>query len=236
MNEFYDFIYLSLLTRNGLPVNVSKSIIVYIAITIVAFFIAAANAASQASLNFKGEILPDSCDMIIENGGTLRLGKQNTQQSPSEKNSIGLQERNIVINITCPAATLFAIRPIDMAINAGNVKQDGVEGNRVFSLGQSASGKAIGGYYASFDKSRSRVDGRQPDHIILSQDQGHSWQLAQGYLTANGKSVYSWGEQLQPLSARSVKVSLLISPFLFQNSYRDAVKIEGVTSFELIYL
>lgn len=216
--------------------NVSKSIVVYMTGIIVAFFISATNAASQASLNFQGEILPDSCDMIIDNGGTLRLGKRNTQQSPSDKNSIRLEERNIVINITCPAATLFAIRPIDIAINAGNVKHESVEGNRVFSLGQSVSGKAIGGYYASIDKSRSRVDGRQPDNIILSQDQGNSWQVAQGYLTANGKNVYSWGEQLQPRSARSVKVSLLISPFLFQNSYSDAVKIDGATSFELVYL
>jgi type 1 fimbria pilin len=204
--------------------------------TIVAFFITSTNAASQASLNFQGEILPDSCDMTIDNGGALQLGKLNTQQFPSEKNSIRLQERNIVINITCPAATLFAIRPIDIAINAGNVKHESVEGNRVFSLGQSASGKAIGGYYASIDKSRSRIDGRQPENILFSDDQGHSWQLAQGYLTANGKNVYSWGEQLQPRSARSVKVSLLISPFLFQNSYSDAVKIDGLTSFELIYL
>jgi hypothetical protein len=217
-------------------VNVSKLIVVYITSIIVTFFISATNAASQASLNVQGEILPGSCDMIIDNGGILRLGKKNAQQSSSEKNSVRLEDRNIVINITCPAATLFAIRPIDIAINAGNIKHTSVEGNRVFSLGQSASGKAIGGYYASIDKSRSRVDGRQPDNIIFSQDQGNSWQIAQDYLTANGKNVYSWGEQLQPRSARSVKVSLLISPFLLQNSYSDAVKIDGATSFELVYL
>lgn len=204
--------------------------------TIVAFFIFSTNAASQASLSFQGDILPESCDMKIDNGGTLQLGKQNTQQLPSEKNSIGLPERNVVVNITCPAATLLAIRLTDIAINAGNVKHDSVEGNRLFSLGRSASGKAIGGYYARIDKSHSRIDGGQPENIILSQDQGHSWQLAQGYLTANGRNVYSWGGQLQPRSARTVKVSLLISPFLFPNSYSDAVKIDGITNFELVYL
>lgn len=216
--------------------NIRKSIIVNITSTIIAFFIASADAASQASLNFHGEILPGSCNMIIDNGGMLRLGKQNIQQSPSGKNSIRLQERNIVINITCPAATLFAIRPVDIAINAGNIRYDGVEGNRIFSLGQSASGMIIGGYYAHIDKSRSLIDGRQPDDILLSKDKGHGWQLSQGYLTANGENLYSWGKQLQPLRARSVKVSLLISPFLFKNNYSEAIKVEGVTSFELIYL
>lgn len=216
--------------------NVSKLIPFHIITIVTALFIASSNATSQASLTLQGEILPSSCDITMDSSGKVQLGKMNTPNFSSETKSIRLPERNIIVSINCPAATLFGIRPMDIAINAGNVKHDGSGDNTVFSLGLTASGQAIGGYYASINKSLSSVDGKQPDNIIASRDQGNSWNLAQGNLSAKGENVYSWGEQTQPHSARSVKVSLIITPFLFKNNYSDTVNIEGLSSFELVYL
>lgn len=204
---------------------------------LVALFSAFSNAAtSQASLAIRGEILPASCDLFIDNGGELKLGKPNSSATPTNQNSVLLPERTIGINIQCPALTSFGIRAVDIASNAGSVKHDGFDANTIFSLGLTNRGESIGGYLAAIDKSRSWVDGNPLDSIIVSQDHGNSWQLMQGNLAANGKNVYSWGDKSQPRSARFVKLGLTVSPFLFKTSYSESVKIDGLTSFELVYL
>jgi len=215
----------------------ARKTIIPFSLTALVFISAVSHAAtSQASLKLDGEILPASCDMAIENGGTIRLGKPSPVAAPSEQGYFALPERTIGINIQCPGSTSFGIRTTDITSNAGQIRLDGAEINTVFSLGETAKGEAIGGYSAIIDKSRSLIDGKPLEKIIVSQDQGNSWQSTQGHLTSQGKSVYSWGEQSRPLNAKTVKLGLTISPFLLKNNYSDAVKIDGITSFELVYL
>lgn len=193
-------------------------------------------ASSQATMKIQGEILPSACDLFIDNGGELRLGKNNISTASASQDGIILPERTIGINIQCPSLTSFGIRTTDLAANAGNVKHRSAGSTMIFSLGQTESGEPIGGYFATIDKSQSWIDGNLINSIIVSQDQGHSWQPMQGMLHSNGESVYSWGNYLRPLSAHVVKLGLKISPFLYKASYNDAIKLDGLTSFELIYL
>ncbi|WP_172606567.1 DUF1120 domain-containing protein [Pantoea coffeiphila] len=215
--------------------NLRKSILFY-SITIAVFlFSAFSSASSRASLKITGEVLPGACDLGIDNGGALQLGKPHSTPS-SDGGKKTLPKRNVNIIIQCPSPTSFGIRAIDIASNAGNVKSHGAATDTVFSLGQTSKGDPIGGYFSTIDKSHSWVDGKPLSNLIVSKDQGHSWQPMLDNLTTNGKNIYSWGDPLQPLSARLVKIGLIISPFIYKYNHSDTVKIDGITSFELVYL
>lgn len=193
-------------------------------------------AASQSSLKIEGKILPSACDMVMDNGGAVLLGKPGRSSHPLNNSGVLLPKRTIGIHIQCQSPTTFGIRTLDVAENAGNIQYDSLEQGAGFSLGRTNRGEAIGGYIATIDKSRSHIDNRALNNLLSSHDAGNSWQLTRGVLSANGEYIYSWGEKLKPESARTVQLQLTITPFLFDFNNSDSIKIDGITNFEIVYL
>ena len=122
--------------RNGLLMRARKLFLTGSFTALVALFSAFSNAAtSQASLAIRGEILPASCDLFIDNGGALKLGKPNSSATPTNQHSVSLPARTIGINIKRPALPSFGIRAVDISSNSGRVKHEGFDSITLFGRG-----------------------------------------------------------------------------------------------------
>lgn len=189
------------------------------------------NAASQSTLKIKGTIIPESCNIAMDNQGIMKIHWAETPDSSLSKNRAILPEQVMYVHIECRNPTSVGIRVSDISANAGTAGS-----KQTFSLGQTSNGEAIGGYITNISKENSWIDGKQLNNVITSQDEGRSWQVLQEPLFATGESIYSWSDTLLPVSAKQVKINLTISPFLFKNNYSDMEEIDGMTNFELVYL
>lgn len=200
------------------------------------FFSANSNAASQSTLKIKGKIIPDSCNIAMDNQGVLKIHGSDTSTSSRSEKIAPLPEQVMYIHIECRNPTSFGIRVTDLSANAGNITINETRGKETFSLGQTHNGEAIGGFIAEINKQNSWIDGKQLNNVITSLDEGRSWQVLQDPLFANGENIYSWSDTLLPARAKQVKINLTIYPFLFKKNYSDIEEIDGMTNFELVYL
>lgn len=193
-------------------------------------------ASSQYTIKLQGQIIPSSCDIAMDQAGSIILTPSNTARESANKNSIQLPSKNLGFMIRCQGATSFAFRARDIAPNAGNVQLAGEQQRDIFSLGLTNSGQSIGGYLAFIDPERSLMDGKRIPDVLISSNEGVSWRTGQYKLSPSGENIYSWGNQSTPGSARQVNINILLKPFIFNLNQADAVKIDGMTTFEIVYL
>ncbi|WP_421506996.1 hypothetical protein [Erwinia rhapontici] len=192
-------------------------------------------ASSQSTVKLQGEITPSSCDIGMNSAGSIKLNP-NTGQGSIRSGKMFLPEKKLGLIIQCQGATSFAFRARDIAPNAGNVQLAGEQQRDIFSLGLTNKGHAIGGYLALIDSEHSRMDGRVIPNVLVSDNEGVSWRSGQFRLTPSGESIYSWGSQTTPGSARQVNIDIILKPFIFSLSQADSIKLDGMTTFEIVYL
>ncbi|MEJ5173775.1 hypothetical protein, partial [Erwinia sp. MYb416] len=70
----------------------------------------------------------------------------------------------------------------------------------------------------------------------VSDNEGVSWRSGQFRLTPSGESIYSWGSQTTPGSARQVNIDIILKPFIFSLNQADTIKLDGMATFEIVYL
>jgi len=192
-------------------------------------------ASSQTTIKLQGEIMPGSCDIAMNSAGSIKLNLAGGQGSTHTGRTL-LPEKKLGLMIQCQGATSFAFRARDIAPNAGNVQLAGEQQRDIFSLGLTNKGQAIGGYLALIDPEHSRMDGRVIPNVLVSDNEGVSWRTGQFRLTPSGENIYSWGSQITPGSARQVNIDIILKPFIFNLNQADAIKIDGMTTFEIVYL
>ena len=192
-------------------------------------------ASSQTTIKLQGEITPSSCDIGMNSAGSIKLNPAAGQGSTRSGKTL-LPEKKLGLIIQCQGATSFAFRARDIAPNAGNVQLAGEQQRDIFSLGLTNKGHAIGGYLALIDPAHSRMDGRVIPNVLVSDNEGVSWRSGQFRLTPSGESIYSWGNQTTPGSARQVNIDIILKPFIFNLNQADSIKIDGMTTFEIVYL
>ncbi|WP_431022163.1 DUF1120 domain-containing protein [Erwinia rhapontici] len=192
-------------------------------------------ASSQTTIKLQGEIMPGSCDIGMNSPGSIKLNLAAGQGSSHSGRTL-LPEKKLGLMIKCQGATSFAFRARDIAPNAGNVQLAGEQQRDIFSLGLTNKGQAIGGYLALIDPEHSRMDGRVIPNVLVSDNEGVSWRTGQFRLTPSGENIYSWGSQITPGSARQVNIDIILKPFIFNLNQADAIKIDGMTTFEIVYL
>jgi len=192
-------------------------------------------ASSQTTIKLQGEIMPGSCDIGMNSAGSIKLNLAGGQGSSHSGRTL-LPEKKLGLMIQCQGATSFAFRARDIAPNAGNVQLAGEQQRDIFSLGLTNKGQAIGGYLALIDPEHSRMNGRVIPEVLVSDNEGVSWRTGQFRLTPSGENIYSWGSQITPGSARQVNIDIILKPFIFNLNQADAIKIDGMTTFEIVYL
>lgn len=192
-------------------------------------------ASSQTTIKLQGEIMPGSCDIGMNSPGSIKLNLAAGQGSSHSGRTL-LPEKKLGLMIQCQGATSFAFRARDIAPNAGNVQLAGEQQRDIFSLGLTNKGQAIGGYLALIDPEHSRMDGRVIPNVLVSDNEGVSWRTGQFRLTPSGENIYSWGSQITPGSAHQVNIDIILKPFIFNLNQADAIKIDGMTTFEIVYL
>jgi len=192
-------------------------------------------ASSQTTIKLQGEIMPGSCDIGMNSAGSIKLNLAAGQGSSHSGRPL-LPEKKLGLMIQCQGATSFAFRARDIAPNAGNVQLAGEQQRDIFSLGLTNKGQAIGGYLALIDPEHSRMDGRVIPNVLVSDNEGVSWRTGQFRLTPSGENIYSWGSQITPGSAHQVNIDIILKPFIFNLNQADAIKIDGMTTFEIVYL
>jgi hypothetical protein len=192
--------------------------------------------ASQTTIKLQGQIVPSACDIAMDNPGGIKLTLSSAQYSDSASGSFKLSNNKLGLLIHCQKATSFAVRSRDIALNAGNVQLPGEDPHNIFSLGMTGNGHPIGGYFADIDHEHSWVDGKPIANFLTSENEGLSWKIGQSKLSPSGDNIYSWGSQTTPESAHQVALNIVIKPFIFNVSRTDAINIEGMTTFELVYL
>ncbi|MFG1173200.1 hypothetical protein AAFN90_06330 [Erwiniaceae bacterium CAU 1747] len=194
-------------------------------------------AASQTTtIKLQGQISPSSCDIAMDNAGSIKLNSSGGVNKSSVTGSIALPTKKLGLMILCRGATSFAFRSRDIALNAGNVQLPGENSRELFSLGMTNNGQAIGGYLAVIDRQHSSMDGKTIPNILISENEGASWRSGDTTLSPSGDSIYSWGSQTTPESVRMVNVNIILKPFLFNINHPDSLKINGMTTFEIVYL
>lgn len=192
-------------------------------------------ASSQTTIKLQGEIAPSSCDIGMNSAASIKLNPAAGVDSVTT-GSRRLADKKIGLIIHCQDAISFALRARDIALNAGNVQLAGEQQGDLFSLGLTSSGQAIGGYLAVIDPEQSRMDGEAIPEVLVSDNEGVSWRSGQSRLAPSGESIFSWGSQATPASARQVNIDIILKPFIFNVNQADAVKIDGMTTFEIVYL
>lgn len=192
-------------------------------------------ASSQTTVKLQGQITPSSCDIGMNSAGSIKLNPNAGQGSPRSGKTL-LPEKKLGLMIQCQGPTSFAFRARDIAPNAGNVQLAGEQQRDIFSLGLTNQGHAIGGYLALIDPEHSRMDGKVIPNLLVSDNEGVSWRSGQFRLTPSGESIYSWGSQTTPGSARQVNINIILKPFIFSSNQADSIKLDGMTTFEIVYL
>jgi len=192
-------------------------------------------ASSQTTIKLQGEIMPGSCDIGMNSPGSIKLNLAAGQGSSHSGRTL-LPEKKLGLMIQCQGATSFAFRARDIAPNAGNVQLAGEQQRDIFSLGLTNKRQAMGGYLALIDPEHSRMNGRVIPNVLVSDNEGVSWRTGQFRLTPSGENIYSWGSQITPGSARQVNIDIILKPFIFNLNQADAIKIDGMTTFEIVYL
>lgn len=202
-----------------------------------------AMAAQQASLQVSGMIKPGSCDISINGGSAVDYGDINVASLNKDKFT-ELAVKSAKLNIDCTAPTLFAVRSTDIAEGAAADLGTtiGIDYPNFFSLGETASGKIIGGYIISVAAAKTLVDGAQPKAMVYSEDQGTTWKsIATNFMTPSAGELMSWDASGTGKAeiAQNVSFDMDISPkiaALNTLGSADEIQLGGNATFDVVYL
>ncbi|KMM80573.1 DUF1120 domain-containing protein [Pseudomonas deceptionensis] len=200
-----------------------------------------ASAATTAELKLIGTITPAACVPNFTGGSTIDYGTipANTLNVAVQTN---LPEKNTTLAVVCESAVKFAIRRTDdrSASKASGVAIAGRGETYMSGLGDAENGAKIGAYTLRVS---NEVSDTGTVSRLFSQDEGAVWfksAAANSYL-ANG-DILGFGVDTSsdtPSAHKSITVDLKVNASIAPANtlpLNDEIKIDGLGSFEVVYL
>lgn len=124
-------------------------------------------AASSVELTVKGLIVPSACTPALSAGGVVDFGKIAAKDLNADKET-ALPTQQLQFSISCEAATLMAVRPLD---NRTGSSSGGLDPEK-FGLGLINNGTEKLGYMGVRFLNTQIVDGQPASSVSSSQKEG----------------------------------------------------------------
>ncbi|AZE87748.1 DUF1120 domain-containing protein [Pseudomonas orientalis] len=124
-------------------------------------------AASSVDLTIKGSIVPSACTPAISGGGTVDYGKIAAKDLNVDKET-ALPTQNLQFSVSCEAATLMAVRPLDNRLGSSSGDLD----YEKFGLGLINNGTEKLGYVVVRFLNTQTVDDQPASSVSSNQKEG----------------------------------------------------------------
>lgn len=189
-------------------------------------------AASHVDLSVKGTITPSACTPTFSSNGIVELGKVAVSDIPWDKLTY-LPPVPMRLDVTCEAATLFALAPQDNRPQMSTLE--------AFGFVEASAGKPIGAYFLQYE---SVVADGVARTRLYSENDGQTWRLADPRDPVRPRELTAFGEWISGpasvLPIQNLNLSLRVEAFLYPGSFflpvTEELPIDGLATFELRYL
>jgi type 1 fimbria pilin len=188
-------------------------------------------AASSTDLTVTGTITPAACTPSLANGGIADHGKISVQDLNPDKPTY-LPEITMPMTVSCDAATLFAITPIDNRAGTGT-------SGSYFGLGLINTNEKLGNFRVI---PRNVMADATNAQAILSTDGGKTW-LKEGSTAFWGVnniwSVGALGADIAPIAVKDLSIDLYVRTGIAATNsltLTDEVKLDGSATLQIKYL
>ncbi|WP_171956352.1 DUF1120 domain-containing protein [Stenotrophomonas maltophilia] len=195
-------------------------------------------ASAEKQLELVAAVVPGACVPTFSNGGVVDLGSYSPEQLNANTGT-RLPPKSIQVAVQCDAPTLFALAMQDSREGTSTV-----DSAYFYGLGLSGESQKIGAYNLVVDPSLFSGDGFPTLYRTDSTTSGVAWSTSRsdaalisstGYVGFSDISGSSSGPvPIQSLSG-TLTVEATIAPTRSLN-IRNVINIDGLASFEIIYL
>ncbi|APC15810.1 hypothetical protein BLL42_08715 [Pseudomonas frederiksbergensis] len=185
-------------------------------------------AASSTDLTVTGTITPSACTPSLSSGGIVDHGKVSAKDlNPTQSTVVG--QHPMQLTVSCDAATLFALKPID--------NKSGTEStNGHFGLGLTNADEKIG--FVHLQVKQTLADA-QVAQAIGSSDGGVTWDR-QNVIDKNKlSSVGATADHNTPIPVKELVMDLEVSTFIARAdslTLTDEATLDGSATIEVKYM
>ncbi|CRM42752.1 hypothetical protein [Pseudomonas sp. 28 E 9] len=191
-------------------------------------------AASSVDLAVKGLITPSACTPTLAEGGVADYGKI-AARDLRENQPTPLPATTLQLNLSCEAATLFALDGVDNRAGSSNSPDD-----YSYGLGVINDTERVGNFVIIV---RDYLADGLPVSKLVSIDNGTTWNensedaiWMRGRLTAFGNNANgNWA----PIAIKTLNSNLVVHPFIAASSELTLTReqpIDGSATLEVVYL
>lgn len=185
-------------------------------------------AASSVDLAVKGVITPSACTPTLSNGGVIDHGKISAKDlKPTLPTTLG--QTLLTMEVTCDAATLFALRGIDNRAATSNSVYN-------YGLGLVNDTQKLGWFWMSFEKP---IADDIPVRLITSWD-GTTWSTDQSIWYTGLWAGFAAADDLtQPIAIQKLTTQIRVRTVVRPANNLDLsneVPIDGSATLEVRYL
>lgn len=185
-------------------------------------------AASTTDLTVTGTITPSACMPTLSNGGRIDHGTISSKDLNQDRVT-PLIPQSLTMTVTCDAAILFALNPID--------NQAGSSLSRFnFGLGLINGNQKLGEFAISV---ANAVADTVPVLTIASNNQGNGWFLSSAWNSDFYMAVNTAGNYNPPIAVKDLSMDLEVATTIARADrldLSDDVSINGSVTFEMKYL
>ncbi|WP_419794639.1 DUF1120 domain-containing protein [Pseudomonas palleroniana] len=191
-------------------------------------------AASSVDLTVKGSITPSACVPTLSQDGTVDYGKIASKDLLVD-NSTKLTPVTLQLNVSCEAATLFALNGKDNRLGSAHFFLD-----HNYGLGLINGNEKLGSYSIDLLNPVSEV----AVYPLFSSDQGQSWLMNSSGSYMGHRYWNAFSDTLGsgphfPTALRSVTVDLSITTHIAPTrtlTLNEEVPLDGSASLDVLYL
>lgn len=198
-----------------------------------------AQASSAVEFGVVGKITPGACYPTLSNH-SVDFGEIKVTELQRHTATVIDRKRVNTLNISCDAATVFAVRGVDdRASSVGNNWYESAYG-----LGYTGRGEKIGAHYVQVHPSRSTIDGKQA-FTTYSDARGEQWDYSGDEESAipNGGQLLGFtdggGIAHGPVAIQHASIGLshfiVVAP-ASELTLTSEVLLDGKATIELVYL
>lgn len=187
-------------------------------------------AASSTDLTVTGTITPSPCTPSLSNGGVVDYGKISAK-TLNTGSATSLEPRTLNLDVSCDAATVFALHIFDNRPGSAAVSP-----TTTFGLGLINGTQKLGSYFLGMDK--ATADGATAQ-AIMSRDSGTTWQAQLLLRSDDYLAVAASDNWNVPVAARDITLELHVLPSIARTDGLDLsqeVALDGSATLEMKYL